>query len=221
MEIKYLGCSSFIIKEKIGSEDIKLLIDPFDNTYSSYSKSKQNANIVTISHEHEDHNNIDMLKNDDYFLANTPGEYEVSNLKFYGYKSFHDESEGKERGKNTIFVYDFPTARVCHLGDLGHLISSELDDSLGEIDILMIPVGTHFTLPFKQIKEVIDAIDPRIVIPMHYKSNKQYSDTPLLTLEEFLNKSGVQREEVDKLKIKSMNEYTADGEIIPLKAQNN
>lgn len=220
MEIKYLGCSSFLIKDKIENTEIKVLIDPFDSSHSDYKIGKHAADIVTVSHQHSDHNNLDAVENQDYFLATTPGEYEVKFLKFYGYKSFHDESDGKERGSNTIFVYDFPTATICHLGDLGHVLNGEIDDDLGDIDILLIPVGGHDTLPFKKIKEVIDAIDPRIVIPMHYKTNKQYSDVEeMLTLEEYLNKAGVQKETQDSLKIKTMNEYTADGEIIPLKIQ--
>ncbi|MCA9750165.1 MAG: MBL fold metallo-hydrolase, partial [Romboutsia sp.] len=209
MEIKYLGCSSFLIKDKIEDSEVKLLIDPFDNTHTSYKIAKQVTDIVTVSHQHEDHNNLDMLENNDYFLAETPGEYEVKFLKFYGYKSYHDESNGKERGGNTIFVYDFPTAKICHLGDLGHVLSGDFDADLSDIDILMIPVGGHYTLPVKKIKEVIDAIDPRIVIPMHYKTDKQYADSELITVDEFLSKIGVQRETVDTLKIKTINDYTA------------
>ena len=219
MEIKYLGCSSFLIKEKIEDVEVKVLIDPFNNSHSSYKIGKLSADIVTVSHQHEDHNNLETLENSDYFLATTPGEYEVKFLKFYGYKSFHDDSKGKERGDNTIFVYDFPTASICHLGDLGHDLSGDIDIDLGDIDILMIPVGGHYTLPFKKVKEVIDSIDPRIVIPMHYQTDKQYTGTDLITLEEYLNKTGVQKDIQDILKIKTLNDFTADGEIIPLKIQ--
>jgi len=103
------------------------------------------------------------------FIINSPGEYEVKNVFVYGISCWHDASEGKDRGINTIFRIEAEGISIAHLGDLGHSLSNGQLEQLKSVDILMIPVGGTYTINAKQASEVISQVEPRIVIPMHYK----------------------------------------------------
>jgi L-ascorbate metabolism protein UlaG (beta-lactamase superfamily) len=133
----------------------------------------------------------------------SPGEYEASDVGIVGLPSYHDDSQGKERGKNTIFVFQIEGILIAHLGDLGHQLSDKQIEDLGPIDVLMIPVGGSFTIGPEAAAKLISNLGPSIVIPMHYKQ-KGMSNAfdSLITVEEFLNKADletVKRE--DKLKV--------------------
>lgn len=127
-----------------------------------------NADLVLVSHGHEDHNNTEGLKGKPFIIDN-PGEYEKNGVFVQGIDSFHDNVEGKERGKNTIFVIEVEEMRFCHLGDFGQKqLTDEQLDKIGHVDILMIPVGGTFTIDAHDAAKVIGQIEPKIVIPMHY-----------------------------------------------------
>ena len=210
MQIKYLGHSSFKIKGKTYSgKDVVVITDPFKpEAVGKLKFPKQEAQIVTLSHTDEDHSELENITGEpvkDFVVLDTPGEYEIKDLIINGIKSYHDEKQGAERGKNTIFIYDFEEARVMHLGDLGHKLTTEQLDLLEEdIDILIIPVGGEYTIDPKTATEVIEQIEPAIVIPMHYKTdahNDNYKN--LKTVEDFINEIGVTPERVSDFTLKA------------------
>ena len=209
MKIKYLGHSSFLIEGKTTSgESVSVVTDPFDPKSVGFPYPSVQANIITSSHEgHGDHDWYQGVKQkgeSSPIIINTPGEYEVSGLSIFGFKSYHDDKKGAERGLNTIYVYDFEVARIAHLGDLGHLPEPSLIEALDGTEILMIPVGGVYTIGPKRAIEIIEKIEPLIVIPMHYKT-KDHSATfdKLATLEDFLKEVCVKHEPQKELRIKS------------------
>ncbi|PJA40249.1 MBL fold metallo-hydrolase [candidate division WWE3 bacterium CG_4_9_14_3_um_filter_34_6] len=221
MKITYLGHSSFSIKAKTNtSEEITLVTDPFSKESVGINYKPQKADIVTISHDHADHNytkNITGTAFTDYYLLDTPGEYEIKGLRVFGIKSYHDDKEGTERGQNIIFVYDFPEARICHLGDLGHPLNSNQLELLEDIDILLVPVGGKYTVDTKLAMQIIESIEPKIAIPMHYKTNnhnESYKD--LATLEDFLKEAGINTPLEKELTVKSQSDLGSDLKILPL-----
>lgn len=208
MRITHLGHSSFKITGK-GQTDEKVTVitDPFDPKVVGIHYPKQEADIVTSSHEgHGDHDWYEGIKGkagEDYFLINTPGEYEINGLRVFGIKSFHDDKKGEERGPNTIYIYDFEEARIAHLGDLGHPLDSSQLETLESIDILMIPVGGIYTIDPKTATQIIENVEPKAVIPMHYKTSgmKEKSWEGLSTFDDFAKESGLSVENVDTLKL--------------------
>ena len=171
MKITWLGHSCF----KIESDGGKIIVtDPFDEAVG-YPLPKEKADVVTVSHDHHDHNNVKVLKGDPAVVRGS-GKQTAAGIEFEGIATYHDEKGGKLRGKNTIFSFEMDGIRVCHLGDLGHLLSEEDAAALGEVDVLMIPVGGVYTLDAGGAKKVVGQIRPKVVIPMHFM-------TPALTFE--------------------------------------
>lgn len=167
MYITWFGQSCFKLQGKTAT----VVTDPFDGAQVGLKLPRVNADIVTVSHDHFDHNNVKGVGGDP-LVVNTPGEFEVKQVQIQGIPSWHDSSEGAERGDNTIFRFIFEDLRIAHLGDLGTLLSDEQLEQLGNIDVLMIPVGGVYTLNGKRAVEVVNQIEPRMVIPMHYKIPK-------------------------------------------------
>jgi L-ascorbate metabolism protein UlaG (beta-lactamase superfamily) len=168
MHITWHGQSFFQIQTSANKgEQTTLCIDPFDESLGIKPPSLA-ADILLITHDHADHNNKKAIKGD-YFTVDGPGEYEVKEIFIQGIPSFHDEEQGKKRGVNTIYVIEMEEMRLCHLGDLGQKeLTSEQIEKIGDIDILMIPVGGEYTLDAKRANHVIAQIEPKIAIPMHY-----------------------------------------------------
>ncbi len=164
MDIVYLGHSSF----RIISKKVALVTDPFDPKMVGLKYPKVKADIVTISHDHNDHNYIDGVDGVKKIISG-PGEYEIEGISVIGIPSFHDNEQGKKRGQNVIYLIEAEDLRLCHLGDLGHTLSKDLIDAIGEVDVLMIPVGGEYTIGAKEAEAVVRDIDPKIIIPMHYK----------------------------------------------------
>lgn len=167
-KIYWAGQSCFQISvsnSKDHSADI--VIDPFDKTIG-LKLPNLSANILLVTHNHPDHNNIKDIKGTP-FLIQEPGEYEVSGVFIQGIPSFHDDKNGKEKGQNTIYVIEAEGMRFCHLGDLGQnqLTDNQLE-KIDEVDILMIPVGGEYTISSVEAQKIISQIEPKVVIPMHY-----------------------------------------------------
>jgi len=176
---------------------------------------KTEADIVLISHNHHDHSNKGCLKGDP-FIIEGPGEYEVKDVFVRGVFSFHDESEGSERGVNTIYTMLAEGINVCHLGDFGEKeLSSEQLGEIGSVDVLFVPVGGVYTIDAKGAARVVSQIEPRIVVPMHYS-------VPGLKLQlgglaDFLKVMGEkQTEEVEKLSLQKKDLLKEDTKITPL-----
>lgn len=168
MDITYFGHSSFRIKGKKAS----LVTDPFDkNSVGFKYPSNIKADIVTISHDHDDHNNRSAVKGEPKVL-NGPGEYEVKGISVIGLPSYHDDKKGEERGKNTIYIIEVDEYRIVHLGDLGHKLSDSMIGQIGDVDVLLVPVGGVYTIDSKAASELVKSVEPKIAIPMHYKTKK-------------------------------------------------
>lgn len=200
MDITYLGHSSFRIKTKLAA----LVTDPFDPQMVGLKYSGVEGDIVTISHEHHDHNAFDKVAGVKK-VVNGPGEYEIMGVSIIGYPSFHDSKNGAERGKNTIYVYEAEGLRLAHLGDLGHVLSDELVQEIGDIDVLMIPVGGGgLTIVPKEAAEIVSKIEPFFVLPMHYQTPGLSPEAfgKIEPVETFLKESGLPTEQMPKFSIK-------------------
>lgn len=198
MDITYLGHSSFRLKGK----DAVLVTDPFDKSIGLKFPPVE-ADIVTISHQHEDHNQSSLVSGVKK-VVDGPGEYEIKGVSILGFPSFHDDKKGEERGPNTIYVIEMDGLRLAHLGDLGHALSDEMIAQLGDIDILMIPVGGKFTIDSTQAVSLVQAIEPSITIPMHYQTEGLNPQTfsALTPVDNFLKEVGITAEKMPKLLIK-------------------
>ena len=169
MEIKWFGQSCFLVRTSQNGQEKKIVIDPFSPEIG-LKLPKLEADILLVTHQHYDHNYTKAISGE-YFLIDEPGEYEVQNIFIRGIFSFHDDKQGKERGPNTIYVIQPEGEKItlCHLGDLGQKeLTSKQIEQIGQVDILLIPVGGHYTIDAYSAQKVISQIEPRIVIPMHY-----------------------------------------------------
>lgn len=198
MIIQWFGQSYFKLQIKNSAgQEVVIATDPYSPEIG-LTPPKFQADIVTISHEHSDHNNLEAIKGEP-FVVNGPGEYETKGVFIYGIPAWHDEKQGKERGGNNIFRFQAEDLNVVHLGDLGHELDDAQLEKLNNVDILLIPVGGGPTIDAKKANEIISEIEPRLIIPMHYKLPGLKYD--LKTVEEFLKVSGLPSEKMDKLKI--------------------
>ncbi len=211
MKIKWLGHASFLITSDTG---MKIITDPYEiGSGLSYGGIKESADIVTVSHDHSDHNNAASVQGNPEVVRGTA---QVKGVEFKGIPCCHDEAGGKLRGKNTIFCFEVDGIRVCHLGDLGHQLSDKQVAELGEADILLVPVGGFYTIDAGVATEVCDRLKPRVVIPMHYKTDK--CDFPIAGVEQFLRgKDCVSRLDVSEVEFKQ-GELPAHTQIIVLKS---
>lgn len=172
MDIIRLGHSSF----KIRGKQAIVVTDPFDGGVVGFKFPKVEAAVVTISHNHSDHNFLSGVLGNP-FVIQGPGEYEVSGVFIRGIAAYHDGKSGALRGKNTIYKIEVDKVAIAHLGDLGHKLDDRQTDELGDIDVLLIPVGGIYTIDAKEAAEVVAQIEPRIVIPMHYREERLNRET--------------------------------------------
>ena len=166
MNIRWLGHACFSLVTERGT---RILMDPYDASVG-YPVIPQEAEIVTISHQHHDHNNRDMLTNNPIVLEST-GSHTVEGIAIEALHSFHDAERGAKRGDNLIFTFLADGLRVCHLGDLGHMPDDALLRRIGAVDVLMLPVGGVFTVDAAQACALVQRMRPRVVLPMHYKTD--------------------------------------------------
>ena len=128
------------------------------------------ADLVTISHGHHDHaSGRDLVSRGGSVIIEKPGSYVKKGIKITGIDSYHDREKGAERGENAIFVFEMEGVRICHLGDLGHLLDESYIEKIDSVDVLLIPVGGNYTIDGKEAVETIEQLSPQVVIPMHYK----------------------------------------------------
>lgn len=194
MNITWYGQSCFRLEAKEGS----VLIDPFSKE-TGLRAPRIKDDLVLVSHGHFDHNNTENI-NEEAFLINMPGEYERRGIYVRGILSYHDANGGTERGLNTIYVIKAEDMTICHLGDFGEAkLSDEQVEEIGDVDILMIPVGGKYTIGAKEAVEVISQIEPKVIIPMHYKIKDLNMD--IEGPDKFVKELGLTPEKVDKFKI--------------------
>jgi len=200
MIITWFGQSCF----KIQGLNCTLITDPFDKS-CGLKVPRLAADVVTTSHDHQDHNNVKAVKSmadSKPFIIDGPGEYEIKNIFIYGVRSYHDDKEGQERGQNIIYRVEIDGISLAHLGDLGHTLGNGQVEKLEGVDILMIPVGGTYTINAKQATEVISQLEPRIVIPMHYNIPGLKLPKKLNSVDVFCKEIGVcPKEKISKFKI--------------------
>lgn len=170
MEITYLGQSSFKFKNKSG---LVTIIDPFSPEFVGLPYPKDVADILVISHSHEDHNYKQAITGpvtrSETFVIEAEGEYEVSGAEVSTIKTWHDKNNGADRGKNLVTVIRDEGFVICHLGDLGQKMTEAMIEKIGSVDVLIIPVGGEYTITLEEVNETIKAFAPSLVVPMHYR----------------------------------------------------
>jgi L-ascorbate metabolism protein UlaG (beta-lactamase superfamily) len=217
MIITYHGHSSFKLKGKEGV----VVTDPF-HPAAGFSFPNTSADVVTVSHDHQDHNQVSQVsgtaRRDKPFIIESPGEYEVGGISVFGVKTYHDEEEGAQRGINTVFTVLLDEMRVCHLGDLGHELTPEQLTKIGAVDVLLCPVGGVYTIDPKTAVKVIKTLEPSIVIPMHHQtpSHDKKVFGEMATVDEFLKEYGVEVTAEEKLTI-DRNRLPEETEVVVLK----
>ncbi len=183
MEISWLGHSCFRLKGK----GVTIITDPYDNSLG-IPLAQLTGDIVTVSHKAPHHSNAEAVKGARKVLSG-PGEYEISGVFITGVRTFQDDQKGAFKGKNTTYVFEIEDLRICHLGQLGHVPTDDQEAAMGNIDVLLIPVGGKSTIDAKLAAETIRQIEPRIAIPMHYKIPGIKAD--LDPIEPFLKELGL------------------------------
>lgn len=193
MDITYLGHSAFKLRGKIAT----IITDPYAASVG-FDMPKVSADIVTVSHQHEDHNAVNKVsgtaRRPEPYLIQAPGEYEVSGVGVFGWQTFHDDAEGKQRGKNTVYIIHLDGLRICHLGDLGHVLSEAQIHQIGEVDVLLVPVGGFYTINAKQAVEVIKELQPSVIVPMHYQTSRHNQEmfAQVAPVSQFLTEMGLE-----------------------------
>jgi L-ascorbate metabolism protein UlaG (beta-lactamase superfamily) len=207
MEVKWLGHAAFLIK----GEGLRIVTDPYrSGAYDgiSYGPIEEEVDVVTISHDHDDHNWTGDLKGKP-IIVKGPGLHEAKGKTFKGIATFHDPHGGSQRGPNTVFCFELEGIKVCHLGDLGHVLEEKQVKEIGEVDLLLLPVGGFYTIDPREATQVMEQLKPKKVIPMHFKTPK--CGFPIAEVEAFLKgKSNVRR--LDSSSVNFVKEDFKEGE---------
>ena len=211
MRIKWLGHACFMITSDAG---VKIITDPYTAGGDlNYGEIKESADIVTVSHNHFDHNNIAAVRGNPEVVSGTA---KIKGMEFKGIPTYHDDAKGRSRGNNIIFCFEVDGLRICHLGDLGHQLDAQQVTDLGTVDILLIPVGGFYTMDAKVAGHVYQQIKPKVIMPMHYKNDK--CGFPIAGVDDFLrDKEGVSRLDASEIEFKR-GELPATTQIIVLKS---
>jgi L-ascorbate metabolism protein UlaG (beta-lactamase superfamily) len=204
MDINWLGYSCFRIR---GNQAI-VITDPLPPGLG-YTLGKQTADIVTISHQHSRHSYIQGISGEPR-LVKGPGEYEISGVLILGIAAYHDAVKGQSRGKNIVYLMEIDGVAVCHLGDIGHVLSNEQAEEMGNVDILLLPVGGVSTINAAMAAEIIRKLEPKVVIPMHYQTPK--TDRELEPVENFLKEMGLAQ-------VESRPKFTVSKSNLPISTQ--
>jgi L-ascorbate metabolism protein UlaG (beta-lactamase superfamily) len=183
MDINWLGHSCFRIK---GSQ-ATIITDPYSPDLG-YTLGKQTARIVTVSHQHPGHSYVQGIDGEPKMVTG-PGEYEIGDVLIIGLATFHDGDKGGKRGKNTIYIMEVDEVTVCHLGDLGHVLTTEQVEEIENVDVLLLPVGGVSTINASMAAEVVRQLEPKVVVPMHYKT--EALNWELEPVDRFLKEMGV------------------------------
>lgn len=183
MEITWLGHSCF----RLRGRDAAVVTDPCSKD-TGYNISRPAADIVTVSHDHPAHSNVSGVAGTPKVVRG-PGEFEIADVLIVGISTYHDSEKGAKLGKNTAYVFEMDDLRICHLGDLGHVPTSEQAEELSGVDILLTPVGGGTTINAAAAVETVSLLEPKLVIPMHYKTPAT-KDGELEPLDRFLKEMG-------------------------------
>ncbi len=185
MKVKWLGHACFLLTSEAG---VRIVTDPYTPGAFGlgYRPPAETADIVTVSHEHPDHNNTAAVKGKPEVVRGA-GVHKVKGVEIKGVSTSHDEASGSQRGPNTVFCFTLDGVRVCHLGDLGHDLAAGSLAEIGPVDVLLIPVGGNFTIDANVASRLADRIAPKVVIPMHFQ-NERCRDFPVAAVDDFRKK---------------------------------
>jgi len=213
MNANWLGHSCFLITSEVG---LRVITDPYSvGGGIDYSPIKETADIVVVSHDHFDHNAVSAVPGKPEVVRGS-GIRTVRGIRFRGVATYHDASQGKQRGANTVFCFTLDDIRLCHLGDLGHLLSQAQIDEIGGVDILFVPTGGFYTIDAASASTVCDQLRPKVIIPMHFKTPK--CDFPITGVEDFIHgKRNVKKMDSSQIEFK-FEELPVATEIVVLKS---
>lgn len=164
MRIRWHGHSCFEV-----SNNITVVTDPHDGRSIGINPPHAVADVVLVSHEHFDHNSVKNVATPQSKIIRESGEAEAGGVKFYGFKTYHDNARGEIRGENIVFKLIMDHMSLCHLGDIGEVPAGETISRIGSIDILFIPVGGTFTADLQTCHKIVEKIKPKVIVPMHYR----------------------------------------------------
>lgn len=203
MRLTYFGHSSFLLQAADGTS---VIFDPyrhgcFDGAVK-YGPIEETADVVVASHTHDDHGATDTIPGSPQVFVHPVAE-KVGAVRITGIEVAHDEAGGEKRGRNTMVLCDDGDIRLAHLGDLGHTLDAAAVEALGRVDVLLIPVGGFFTIDHDEAAKVVESLDPRVVVPMHYKTDKV--DFPIAGVELFLKtQANIERRSESTLEVASI-----------------
>ncbi len=187
VKLQFLGHSCFLMEV----DDFRILTDPY-SPQVGYGTLDLQADLITVSHEHMDHNYTAAASGAQVIKGLTPDalgwedvSFAVGDIHVSSLATYHDDAAGKLRGRNAVFIFDIGDLRLVHLGDLGHLFNEGDVEKLKPVDVLFIPVGGHYTIDALEAKKVVEQLAPAVVIPMHYKT-KVIRNWPIAELKTFL-----------------------------------
>lgn len=214
MELTWLGHSSFRLRGK----DATLLTDP-PSPSTGYTLGRLSADIVTISHDHPGHNYAKGVAGEPR-IVDGPGEYEIKQVLLTGVNVFHDGQRGKLLGRNTAYLITLDDIHICHLGDLGDVLSDRAIEALNGADVLLVPVGGGNSLNSAKAVEVIAQLEPRIIVPMHY-ATPTYSggETPLDPVDKFLREMGVETLEAQPKLVVTPQNLPVEAQVVVLSSR--
>jgi len=181
MKVRWLGHACFLITSGDG---LRIITDPYAvGGGIDYSPISETADVVLVSHDHSDHNNVSAVQGKPDLVKGI-GIKTVKGIQFNGVATSHDASQGTQRGSNVVFCFTIDGLKLCHLGDLGHVLIPGQVTEIGAVDILFVPVGGFFTVDATEASQVCDQLKPRVTIPMHFKTPK--CSYPIASVDDFL-----------------------------------
>jgi L-ascorbate metabolism protein UlaG (beta-lactamase superfamily) len=213
MDVTWLGHGCF----RLRGRNAAVVTDPYPPSIG-LKLSRMDADLVTISHEHENHNYTQVVRDGAYEIHG-PGEYEVAGVSVIGVPTYHDAEKGTKYGRNTVYLIEIDDVRICHLGDLGHKLEDAEAEAVASPDVLLVPVGGLTAMNAAQAAEVVRQLEPRYVVPMHYAIPGL--KLQLDPLDRFLKEMGVTSAEPQpKLAVqKSSGEYDTKVVVLDAKAE--
>lgn len=183
MKIQWLGHACFLLTASNGT---RVLTDPFDPKIG-YPAPAVEAQIVTTSHQHSDHNYTQVVKGSFRVIAEA-GSFSIQDISIQGVQTFHDDEGGSKRGSNLVFCFTIDGVRVAHCGDLGHRLTPQQVQDIGAVDVLLVPVGGFYTIDAQTAKQTADDLQATVIIPMHFKV--PVLDFPIAAVDTFLQTAG-------------------------------
>ena len=214
MKAKWLGHSSVYLTSTDG---LRVITDPYTSGAIGldYAPIDLEADVVTISHNHADHNNVSAVRGNPE-VVKSGGTYNFRGVEFIGIECYHDEVSGSQRGNNTIYCFIIDGVRICHLGDLGHPLETKRESEIGSVDLLFVPVGGNFTIDARIAADICHKLNPKLVIPMHYR-NDRCLNFLVSGVEDFLSlMERVRREDASEIEI-SKDSLPKSTEVVVLK----